>query len=268
MADIIYADTHTHLSDDSFNDDRISLISSCIGLNIKTFFEILCSPSDWDKDALFSSYPDSFYFAYGIHPEYASQSAQPDLEKLELKLKGEKSIFIGEIGLDYYWVNDNKEKQKELLLSQLALSEKLSMPCVFHCRNGKEPRDNAYEDLLDLLEKNWKYSKSSGKRGILHSFSATEKDACRAMELGLFLGVNGTFTYPKNGYLREIVKKAGIENIVLETDCPYLPPQSSRGRRNSPLSIPEIAAETASFCSLSQNKTAETVYNNSISFIK
>ncbi|GAB4030066.1 MAG: TatD family hydrolase [Elusimicrobiota bacterium] len=268
MADIVYADTHTHLSDDSFDNDRQFVISSCAGLNIKIFFEVLCAPLDWDRDVLFSSYADNFYFAYGIHPEYASQSAIADLSKLELKLKGKKSIFIGEIGLDYYWVNDNKEKQKELLLSQLALSEKLFMPCVFHCRNGKEPSDNAYEDLLDLLEKNWKYSKSSGKRGVLHSFSGTQKDAVRAIELGLFLGVNGTFTYPKNGYLREIVKKAGIENIVLETDCPYLPLQSSRGKRNTPLSIPEISAEIASFCSLSPTKTAETLYDNSISFIK
>lgn len=263
-----YADTHAHLSDKAFDSDRAESISSAIGLNVNVFFEILCSPKDWNKDVLFSNYKENFYFAYGIHPEYAGEYLNQDLIKLEEKLKDGKSVFLGEIGLDYYWVNDNKEKQFKLLRNQLKISERLSMPCVFHCRNGKNAADNAYADLLGFLEKEWNYNSPNKKRGILHSFSGGDDDAKRALDLNLYLGINGTFTYPKNKELREIVKKAGPDNIVYETDCPYLPPQSLRGKRNSSSNIPEISYEISSYCGFAFKESAEKIYNNSLSFIK
>ncbi len=263
-----YIDTHCHFSDGAFNSDRNEIIEAALSAGLEFFFEILCSPEDWQKDPLFSDYGKNFYFAYGIHPEYASKYKSEDLEKLKEKLKGERTLFIGETGLDYYWVNDNKQRQKELLLAQLSLSESLSLPCVFHCRNGKDADDNAYGDLLDLIEKNWNFNSTGKKRGILHSFSGSDIDAQRALELGLYLGINGTFTYPKNSQLREIVKKAGPENIVFETDCPYLPPQNFRGKRNDSSKIPQIAAEISAFCGFSFSAAENAVYNNSRSFIK
>ncbi len=261
-----YIDTHAHLSDESFDIDRNSVIEKTLNCGIKYIFEILCSPSEWESESLFSNFFENFYFAYGIHPEYAGKFEQSSFEILKRKLSNSKTLFVGEIGLDYFWVNDNKNEQKSLLVSQLVLSKEFSKPCVFHCRNSKDSSHNAYKDTLDLLEKNWNYN--AVKRGIMHSFSGSMEDAFRAIDLGLYLGINGTITYPKNSSLREIVKKVGIENIVFETDCPYLPLQSRRGTRNSSESIPEIAAQTAAFCSFSQAKTIETVYNNSLSFIK
>lgn len=263
---MLYIDTHAHLSDESFKGDRDSVIEKSINCGVRYIFEILCSPDDWEKENLFSKFDKNFYFAYGIHPEYAGKFELSNIEILKRKISNSKTIFIGEIGLDYFWVNDNKNEQKSLLVSQLALSKEFSKPCVFHCRNSKDLSHNAYQDALDLLEKNWNYN--AVKRGIMHSFSGSMDDAIRAIDLGLYLGINATITYPKNSSLREIVKKVGSENIVFETDCPYLPLQSRRGTRNTPESIPEIAAQTAAFCSFSQSKTIENVYNNSISFIK
>lgn len=263
-----YIDTHCHLSDSAFNEDREEIIETALLLGVEFFFEILCSPNEWEKDFLFSNYLKKFYFAWGIHPEYASKYKIEDLQNLEEKLKKEKTLFIGEIGLDYYWVNDNKQKQKDLLLAQLLLSENFSLPCVFHCRNGKSNNDNAYSDLLDLIEKNWRYAPCGKKRGILHSFSGCDIDAKRALELGLYLGINGTFTYPKNRQLREIVKKAGIKNIVFETDSPYLPPQNFRGKRNDPSKLAQIAADVSAYCGFSFHLAQVECYNNSLSFVK
>lgn len=263
-----YIDTHAHLSDSAFEQDRQTLIENIFSKGISNIFEILCSAKDWDKTNLFEKYKEKFYFAFGIHPEYIEQNEDKNFLLLKEKLRNEKAIFIGEIGLDYWWDNSHKEEQKELLKKQLEISNEISKPVVFHCRNGKTPQDNAYTDLFDEIYKYWDYKGKNNKRGILHSFSGDFKDAQKAIELGIYLGINGTFTYPKNGKLREIVKKFGIENIVLETDCPYLPPQSIRGQRNTPLSIIEICQSISNYLEKGFGIVRERVYLNSISFIQ
>lgn len=263
-----YIDTHTHLSDKAFDNDRKDIISESINKGLDFFFEVLCSPNDFDKFKSFAVYMDNFYFSFGIHPEYADENSPENFKLLKQFLLKDRSVFIGEIGLDYYWVNDNKEKQISLLFKQLKLSKEINKPCIFHVRNGKNEKDNAYRDFLDILKRDWLFESKKERRGILHSFSGNKEDARAALDLGLYLGINASFTYPKNGNLREIVKSAGIKNIVLETDCPYLPPQSMRGSRNSPLNIPEIYFEIAGYLCLNINRDWETIYNNSLSFIK
>ena len=151
----------------------------------------------------------------------------------------------------------------------MKISKELEKPAIFHCRNGKNPKiDNAYQDLFEILVKEWEYNSNTNKRGILHSFSGSIGDAKKAIELNLYLGINGTFTYPKNKELREIVKIVGINNIVIETDCPYLPPQSMRGKRNTPLSVIEILNEVAAFLGVKFSEFQERIFLNSTSFIE
>jgi len=280
---MIFIDTHAHLSDKAFETDREELIAGLLQNGLGAVFEVLCSAEDWDKTALFDKYPENFFFSLGIHPEYPDQLKEENFSRLRGLLAGKKNLFIGETGLDYWWDVSHKKEQSELLLRQLDLSSELSKPCVFHCRNGRDPAvDNAYADLLGFLKKDWKYrpagKKGGGeavpgntrykKRGIMHSFSGSWEDAVKTLDLGLYLGINGTFTYPRNGELRGIVARAGLENIVLETDCPYLPPQSMRGKRNAPSSVIEICGAVASHLGKTVGETAERVYLNSVSFIE
>lgn len=264
-----YIDTHAHLSDKAFDPDRETVASAAAAAGVEKVFEILCSAEDWGKAALFEKFPAKFYFAVGIHPEYADQLKEENFAELRALAAGPGNILIGETGFDYWWDVSRKKEQGELLSRQLALSAELFKPCVFHCRNGKDPKaDNAYRDLLDALKREWKYGGKNGKRGIMHSFSGSWEDAAESLDLGLYLGINGTFTYPRNGDLRETVRKAGLENIVFETDCPYLPPQSIRGKRNSPSSVPEICGAVAGHLGKTVSETAEKVYLNSLSFIE
>jgi TatD DNase family protein len=199
--------------------------------------------------------------AYGAHPEYTKTLAPETLAGLAAFLAGPGAVALGEVGVDYWWDIGTPAEQLALLESQLPLCSKFNKPAVFHARNGKTPEQDAYADLLAALRR-WDYAPKGRFRGVLHCFSGGWEDAKAGLDLGLALGVNGTITYKKNEGLRETIKKAGLANIVLETDCPYLPPQSARGKRNDPSFLPEIAALTATYIGAGTNEVAERTTQN------
>ncbi len=250
-------ETHAHLNDKAFEDDRKEVLERSFAAGIGKIVEIACQPSEWQRgEDLCSAWPGKIKCAFGAHPEYTRTLAPGLLESLRGFLGKPCAAALGEAGLDYWWDAGTKEEQLALLNFQLPLCAEFGKPAVFHARNGKTPDKDAYADLLEAL-KVWSYSPKRRFRGVLHCFSGSWKDARAGLDLGLCLGVNGTFTYKKNDGLRESIKKAGAGNIVLETDCPYLPPQSSRGERNDPSFIPEIAALVASYLGLSNGELAD-----------
>lgn len=257
-------DSHTHLSDEKFNIDRYEIIEKCLTNNINVFVEILCSSKEWEFKKLFNNYRNNFFFACGIHPHYTAELSDETIRKLELELKEENVIAIGEIGLDYWWDSERKKEQFELLKTQLSISDKIQKPVIFHLRNSKNG-DNAYRDFFDFIKENWKFNRKI--RGIIHSFSGDTEDAKNAVDSGLLIGINATVTYPRNQKLRDVIKLVGIENILTETDCPYLPPQSMRGKRNTPLSIIEIINQTSEVVGLEQNIIKEKIDDNFKKFI-
>lgn len=258
-----FIDTHSHLCDKAFNDDRNVVIEKSFDLGVNKIIEISCDPKDWDKaEKLCLEFKDSIFSSFGIHPEYAGSEDDESVQKLKEYLQKPFSVGIGEIGFDYYWEPEKKEKQFVLFEKMINISNDLNIPAIFHVRNPKNPETgNAYGDIVNALEKSWKVERKK-KRGVLHCFSGNWDDAKAGLDLGLLLGINGTFTYKKNAELRDIVKKAGIENIVLETDCPYLPPEGKRGKRNDPSNIPLIGMAIAEFLNLPVEKLAEIINHN------
>jgi len=256
-------DTHAHLTDKVFDADRKEVVGRCAALGVGKIVEIACAPSDWAAgEAFAAAFPGTVRCAFGVHPEYIKELPASYLPELEKYLQKSCAAAVGEIGLDYWWEPKRREEQLELLAGQLPLCARFSKPAVFHARNGKEPAQNAYQELLAVLKHKWTHSPAGKFRGVLHCFSGAWADASAGLDLGLALGVNGTFTYKKNDDLRNIVRKAGLDNIVLETDCPYLPPQSARGKRNDPTFIPEIAAMVASYLGLGNSQVADKTTAN------
>lgn len=255
-------DTHTHLNDKAFDADRAGVLGRVFAAGVERVVEIACQPNEWAQgEALCAGYPGRAACAFGAHPEY-TKSLPPDIfSELEKYLAKPCAVALGEVGLDYWWEIGSREEQLALLAAQLPLCSKFGKPAVFHARNGKTPDKDAYADLLAHL-KSWNYAPRRKFRGVLHCFSGGWTDAKAGLDLGLLLGVNGTFTYKKNEGLRETVRKAGAANIVLETDCPYLPPQGSRGQRNDPSFIPEIAAMVAGHLGLSNTNIADATTAN------
>lgn len=220
-------DTHCHLYYSEY-DDLDDLLDNIKNANIKCIVNG-CDMVSNDGVLDLSSKYDFLYAAIGFHPSEVDNIPSNYLEYLEKNI--EKVVAIGEIGLDYYWVKDNKEKQIELFESQLELAEKYNKPVIVHCRD-------AWNDTYNILSK-YKVS------GIIHAFSGSLEMANMFIKLGFKLGIGGVITF-KNCNLKDVIKEIDINNIVLETDSPYLSPEPVRGKKNTPLNLEHIARYIAS----------------------
>jgi TatD DNase family protein len=234
-------DTHAHLGDEAFDPDREAVLDRALASGVELVVEIADSPKDWEKAlSLCRARPSQVRCALGLHPYYADQWSRELHAGLIRGAAVPEVVAVGEIGLDYAKCPLPPGQQKTALLGMLAAAEEAGKPVVLHCRD-------AYADLLELLEDFLKdrSPKKERFRGVVHCFSGDKEQALRCVGLGFALGVDGPVTYPKNNGLREALAAAGLGSLVLETDCPYLPPQSSRGKRNEPAAVAEIAAGLA-----------------------
>jgi TatD DNase family protein len=221
----MFVDTHCHLYR-SYYEDLDDVISQIKESEIYRVINNGCDKkSNIEVLELVGKY-DLMYGALGIHPESANEYTQEDLDFVEEHIKDNKIIAIGEIGLDYYWVKDNKDKQKELFEYQLKLAEKYNIPVIIHSRE-------ATQDTIDILKK-------YNVKGIIHSFSGSYEVAQIYIKMGFLLGINGVITF-KNCNLKDVIEKVDVKNIVLETDSPYLTPAPNRGKRNDPTKVMDIA---------------------------
>ena len=168
---------------------------------------------------------DNIYAAVGYQPTELDNIGDDYIEVLEGMLDNNKVVAIGEIGLDYYWNKDNRNIQIEVFKKQLELASKYNLPVIIHSRD-------AVGDVYNIL-------KEYNVRGVIHAFSGSYESAMEFIKIGFKLGI-GVITF-KNCKLKEVISKLKLEDIVLETDSPYLTPVPNRGKRNSPLNLIYIA---------------------------
>ena len=258
-----FIDSHAHLNDSAFDKDRDEVIQKSFSLGVNQIIEIACEVPEWQLAVdICKKYPNQFYATAGIHPIEAATLTDENFDKLIEYLSFDNFRAVGEIGLDYFFEEDSPRKlQNEVFERQLELAEKIQKPIVLHCRQSKLADDySVYEDMFCALKR---YNLSGG---VLHCFSGREKDAYRALDLGYYIGINGIIGYKRNDEVREIIKKIGLKYLLLETDCPYLPPQSKRGTRNDSSNIPEIAQTLADILGVSLEEVANITTSNSKSF--
>ncbi len=244
-------DSHAHILDGAFDADRDAVLQASFDAGVKQIIEIGCNTDEWlPALALCAAYPRAIYAVLGLHPEFAGNFSEEKFNELKNLLTREEVVGIGEIGLDYFHEPFSKEQQQMVFEQVLSLTREIKKPAVLHIRKSKAETDfSAYQDTFNILKK---YSSP----GVLHCFSGRYEDAVRAVDMGYFLGINAIITYKKNEDLRSTVKKIGLKHILLETDCPYLPPQSKRGTRNSPANIPEFAQFMADYLNLNLDDLA------------
>ena len=242
----MFVDTHCHLYrsyyedlDDVIEQIKQSKIYRVInnGCDKNSNIEVLESVGKYDL----------VYGALGIHPESANEYTQEDLDFVEEHIKDNKIVAIGEIGLDYYWVKDNKDKQKELFEYQLKLAEKYNVPVIIHSRE-------ATQDTIDILKK-------YNVKGIIHSFSGSYEVAEIYIKMGFLLGINGVITF-KNCNLKDVIDRIDLSNIVLETDSPYLTPVPNRGKRNDSTKVEDIAKFIADLKGISLEELSKVINGN------
>ena len=254
-----FIDSHAHLNDPAFDADRTDLLAKKLPqAGIITSIEIGCSPEEWQPALdLADQYPSMVKAVLGVHPEYACKMQAHSEQVLIPLLSDPRNVAVGEIGLDYTCFEyTDKEKQQEVFFQMLSFANQTKKPIVLHVRRQAEDYA-AYEDTFHALKHDWCGTSSTRHPGVLHCFCARYEEAKRALDMGLLLGINGCFTYKKNEYIREAVKKAGADKIILETDCPYLSPQGKRGQRNDPSNIPLIAQFVADYLNIPLKTLAE-----------
>ena len=259
-----FIDSHAHLNDPAFDADRDLLLTSTLPqAALCTSVEIGCSPDEWQPAlTLAEKYPGFVWAVLGVHPEYAPLYQPQHVPELRRHLQHPKAVAVGEIGLDYTCLSESpKEGQQTLFIHSLELANEIQKPIVLHVRREGEDYA-AYIDCFALLKHHFFGRTHTKYPGVLHCFCARYEEAKKAIDHGFLLGINGCFTYKKNEYIREAVKKAGIDKIILETDCPYLSPQGKRGQRNDPSNIPLIAQWVADYLAMPLEKLAEITTQN------
>ncbi len=220
----MFADTHAHLYGEYY-DNIDFVINDANNRGIKYIINAgIDANSNKEVLELSSKYPN-LYCVLGVHPEDVDTYYDADLQFIIDNLNNPKVVGIGEIGLDYYYTKENKEKQKEIFCKQLEVAEKYNLPVVVHSRE-------ATQDTIDCLKK-YKV------KGVIHAFSGSLDTANIYIKMGFKLGVGGVVTF-KNSKLKEVFKEVDISNIVFETDSPYLSPEPLRGRVNNPGNVDHI----------------------------
>ena len=245
----MYIDNHCHIFSEYYEDiDKV--IKESKENNVDILILSGCSKKDIIEGLDLINKYKNVYMTIGFHPDEIDNVNDEDIVWLEkLVNENNKIVGIGEIGLDYYYSKDNKEKQIDLFEKQLKLAEKLKKPVVIHTRN-------ATSDTLNIIKK-YKLT------GIIHCFSGSVETAKEYIKYGFYIGIGGVITF-KNTNLKEVIKEIPIDKITLETDSPYLTPSPYRGKQNSPKYIPIIAEEIAKQKGLSTKDVEKITTSTSI----
>lgn len=247
--DNMFIDTHMHIGEE-FGINPEQYVLNANNKNVKLLIASFCEKEDLEVSNIYTNKYSCLYAAVGYHPEIANDIIEEDYNKLQDIIKSNKKVVaIGEIGLDYHWNKDNKDKQREVFRKQLELAEKFNLPVVIHTR--------------DAINETYEILKEYNVRGVMHCFSGSKEMAKRFVDLGFLLGIGGVLTF-KNSKLYEVIESVKLENIVLETDSPYMAPVPVRGTINESANIPYIAEKIAEIKKINVEKVAEITTKNAI----
>lgn len=238
-------ETHGHLADAVFDADRNDVLARARLAGVTLFVEIGEEEPQWAKARALSETHKDVYWTAGMHPYYAKAVDGALLDRLAQTIDHPRCVAVGEIGLDYHRDDSPRDVQKKALAELLAVAVRARKPVVLHCRESHPDRTEAQQDLLEILRSVVVPSDVQNPVGVAHCFQGSLETGHALCAMGFLIGVDAPLTYPKAGALREMVKNISLDCLVLETDSPYLPPQSHRGKRNEPAHLPAIARALA-----------------------
>jgi TatD DNase family protein len=243
-------DSHAHYDDESFDEDRNTVIKELSENGIIGVLNCGASLKGARDSVELSNKYDFFYAAVGIHPEHADEFNDEAIEELKKLANSNKVRAIGEIGLDYYYEeNPSKEVQKNAFRAQMKLAEELKLPVVIHDRD-------AHEDTLNILKEFPKV------KGVLHCFSGSVEFAKECVKLGYYIGFTGVVTFKNAKKLVEVAREIPMDRMLVETDCPYMAPTPYRGKRNRSDYIKYIIEKIAEIRGLSEEEISQAAIDN------
>lgn len=220
-------DSHAHYTDKAFNDDRKELLDSLRESGICGIINCGADLKSSEESLKLSDDYPFIFAACGIHPEEVDYLPENYIDIIREMAKNKQCVAIGEIGLDYYWRQDNKELQKKVFEEQILLAKGLDLPVIVHDRE-------AHEDTLNILKKH-------KPKGVLHCFSGSIETAKEILKLGMYIGLGGAVTFKNAKKPVEVAEMLPLDRLLLETDCPYMAPVPMRGKRNCSAYIEFVA---------------------------
>jgi TatD DNase family protein len=247
-------DSHAHIDFPEFEKDRGAMLARARAAGVTTLLAIGTGPGPEKLDAAlpYAEANEWIYTTVGIHPHEAREVTPTHLDTLARLAQHPKVIAWGEIGLDYFYDHSPRDVQESVFHQQMELALAAKLPLIIHCRE-------AWHDCLTLLDQVWK---PTGLGGVLHCFSSTLEDAKQGIDMGFLVSFTANVTYPKAQQIRDVAKALPIQNILIETDSPYLAPQPVRGKRNEPAYVLEVAKVLANVRDLSvEDIAAQTTEN-------
>lgn len=239
-------DTHAHLFVDDFQNDFKEVLYNAFNSGVTHIIMPAIEPNTFKKVLETANSDLRLFCSLGVHPHNASELNNQVLSFIEDNSFNKKVVAIGEIGLDYYYDFNPPDKQKEAFIKQIRLAKKLNLPIIVH------NRDSDF-DLIEILEN----EQNGDLKGVLHCFSGDLQMMRRSIDLGFHISFTGNITFKKAEKLREIVREAPIDRILLETDSPWMAPTPLRGKRNEPKNLNLIAAKIAEIKSITINEVIE-----------
>lgn len=247
----MYIDSHSHLFYPNFSED-INVVIQNASANLVEYILVPATNivSCLQTIELTNKF-NNIFGAVGIHPHDTKEWEENIIGELKTLSKNQKIVAIGEIGLDYYYDFSPKETQIKAFRSQIELAIELNLPIIVHNREA----DN---DILNIIRE----YKSTSLKGQFHCFNGNLKDALELIEMGHYVSFTGNITFKKADNLREIVKEIPINNLLLETDSPFMTPVPFRGKRNEPAYVRYVAKQIAEVKNISEDKVGNITLDN------
>ncbi|MEW5866010.1 MAG: TatD family hydrolase [Bacillota bacterium] len=250
-------DTHAHLDHERYRNDRDDVIARAKAAGVWPIVEVASDvKTSWLAIGLLRSYP-GLLATVGIHPHDAKTASSSALERIRTMAREPGVVAIGEIGLDYHYDFSPRDAQRRAFAVQIGLAKEVGLPIVVHDRE-------AHADTLAIL-------KSEGADqvgGVMHCFSGDAETARKCLDMGFYISIGGTLTFPNAGRLRDIVARLPLERLLLETDCPYLTPVPHRGKRNEPAFVAFVVEELARLKGITPGEAAAATTQNATALFR
>lgn len=247
-------DTHAHIDDEAFDEDREELLEQIRQSEVKRFVNVAASLDSAKNSVELANKYDFIYAAVGIHPHEASTITPEQIRIIRELSQKEKVVAIGEIGLDYYYDFAPRDVQKKWFVEQIELAEEVKLPYIIHSRD-------ASQDTFDLVKAHTKNS-----RFVLHCYSQSAEMVKRYVDLGGYISFAGPLTFKNAKNLQEAIRAVPSDRLLIETDSPYLAPVPVRGKRNNPMNVEHVARMAANLLELSYEKLCEITFDNANEF--
>jgi TatD DNase family protein len=236
----VWLDSHCHVTADEFDEDRAAVLERAVADGVEAFIGIGSGYGVLHNErAVTLAEEDPRVFAtVGVHPHEANQLDDAARERLLAWLAHPRVVGVGECGLDYYYMNSDRDVQRSVFAEQLGWAREHDLPVSLHVR-GDEP--NAFDEALDI----WRSEGGGAIRGVLHCYTGNTEFALRALEAGMWVSFSGILTFNNAHELRATASALPLERLLVETDAPLLAPQGHRGKRNEPAWVSKVGAALA-----------------------